>query len=85
VYPTPPDNESKDKEYFLTHIWPRSTSEDIIFLASGKTYVAQTYWSLEEESTKFGAGNYTLEIGHYGTENKVQFEIHDCERKESKE
>jgi hypothetical protein len=84
VSPTTPESEKSDKEVFLTYIWPRSTSEDIFFLAPGKTYIDHTYWSLEEKSTQLGAGNYTLETGHYGSSNKLQFEIHDCERKELK-
>ena len=81
-YLTTSKSKDKDTEFFFTHIWPRSTSEDIVLLPPGKTYVAHTYWPLHESVTKYGAGNYTLETGTYGTLSKVQFELHDCKQKE---
>ena len=80
MFLTSSESSDKDKERFFTHVWPRSTSEDILFLAPGKTYVAHTYWQLNEE-WKSEPGNYTLEIITHGILNKAQFELHDCEQK----
>jgi hypothetical protein len=85
IYLSAEESKGEDKEFFYEHFWPRSTSEDIVFLASGKTYVAHTYWPFYGEGNKFGVGNYILQIWLFSSNNKVQFEIKECKRKEVKE
>jgi hypothetical protein len=74
----PATGEGSDERPFFDHYWPRTTSEDIVFLAPGKTYVDHTYW----KTTKLGAGNYTLDLG---SGIKAQFELRDCGREKVKE
>jgi hypothetical protein len=93
-YPVTPEGEDKGRGEIIVWIWPRSTSEDIISLAPGKTYIAHSYWSFDDEVRKAGRwsladegskpepGNYSLKVK---TSNRVQFELHDCRQKELKE
>ena len=81
-YPTSPEGEKEDKSRFLSIAWPFSRSEDIFLLAPGETYIAHTYWWLDEETTKSKPDNYTLELKTYGTLNKVQFDLRECNQKE---
>jgi hypothetical protein len=83
VHPSAPQAEDQAKEYFIAHVWPRSTSEDIIHLEPGKTYTSHRYWELDESISS--PGRYTLEVGTYGTWNQVEFELNHCRQPEVKE
>jgi hypothetical protein len=83
LFPAAQSGNKNEGELFFDY-WPRTEDDDIIFLPPGRTYIAHTYWPFYGEDANFGAGDYTLELIHYGF-HKVRFKIRDCELKELKE